>query len=141
MQRTAFTLFAAGAVSILQRPTALAQKTNASYGHWSGPAHQMVQTQEAWAKTVTEASGGNLVIEIDKAPLAKPEGQYDLIKNGVRDLVWHIPAYTPGRLDMYAGRRTSVHCVRARRCAAPFCGNGTRNTSSPTRNSPTARLW
>ena len=32
--------------------------------------------------------------------MAKAEGQYDLIKNGVRDLVWAVPGYTPGRFDM-----------------------------------------
>ena len=30
---------------------------------------------------------GNLTIEVDKAPLAKPNGQYDLVKNGVRDMI------------------------------------------------------
>ena len=61
----------------------------------------MVQTQEAWAKTIFDASGGNLVIEVDKAPLAKPDGQYDIVKNGVRDLAWHVPGYTAGRFDLF----------------------------------------
>src|SRR6266566_3382942 len=53
----------------------------------------MVQTLEAWIKTVEEASGGNLSVEMDKAALGKMEGQYDLIKNGVRDLGWAVPGY------------------------------------------------
>ena len=60
----------------------------------------MVQTQEAWIKTIEAASGGNLTIEVDKAALAKPPGQYDLIKNAVRDLVWAVPGNTLGRFDM-----------------------------------------
>ena len=79
---------------------AAAQKQVLHMAYWGGPSHQMVQTQQAWIKTIEEASGGNLTVEVDKAPLAKAEGQYDLIKNGVRDLVWAVPGYTPGRFDM-----------------------------------------
>src|SRR3954454_21122761 len=79
---------------------AAAQKQILHMAYWGGPSHQMVQTQAAWIKTIEEASGGNLTIEVEKAPLAKAEGQYDLIKNGVRDLVWAVPGYTAGRFDM-----------------------------------------
>jgi TRAP-type C4-dicarboxylate transport system substrate-binding protein len=77
----------------------------------------MVRTQEIWAKTVLEASGGNLVIEIDKAPLAKPDGQYDLVKNGVRDLVWHVPGYTPGRFDLFQGPELPFLCPSSTVCS------------------------
>ena len=78
---------------------AAAQKQTLHMAYWGGPSHQMVQTQAAWIKTIEDASGGNLTVEVDKAPLAKAEGQYDLI-NGVRDLVWAVPGYTAGRFDM-----------------------------------------
>jgi hypothetical protein len=106
--------------------------------YWAGPSHHMVQTLEAWAKTVLEASGGNLIIEIDKAPLAKPDGQYDIVKNGVRDLAWHVPGYTIGRFDLFQGPNCRS-CARARPCAAPCCGSGTPSTASRPRNSPTPR--
>jgi TRAP-type C4-dicarboxylate transport system substrate-binding protein len=116
MRRNAVLLAAVAAVAVSATP-ALAQKQTLKMAHWSGPAHQMVQTQEAWAKTVLDASGGNLVIEIDKAPLAKPEGQYDLIKNGIRDLVWHIPAYTPGRMDMMRVVELPFTCPNSTICS------------------------
>src|SRR3989304_4681949 len=87
------TLAAVGAILVLGAAPAAAQKQTLRMAYWAGPAHQMVQTPEAWAKTVVEASGGNLTIEIDKAPLAKPEGQYDIIKNGVSDPVRPVPPY------------------------------------------------
>ena len=51
----------------------------------------------AWVATVVKASGGKLTVEVDKTPLAKPPGQYDLAVGGIRDVSWGVPAYTPGR--------------------------------------------
>ena len=38
---------------------------------------------------------------MDKGALAKPPGQFDLAVNGVRDMVMHVAAYTPGRFVFY----------------------------------------
>jgi TRAP-type C4-dicarboxylate transport system substrate-binding protein len=97
--------------------SAFAQKQTLKMAYWAGPSHHMVQTQEAWAKTVLDASGGNLVIEIDKAPLAKPDGQYDIVKNGVRDLVWHVPGYTAGRFDLFQGPEIPALCPNSTVCS------------------------
>jgi TRAP-type C4-dicarboxylate transport system substrate-binding protein len=103
-------LAAAVAVLALAAMPAAAQKQTLRMAYWAGPSHQMVKTQEAWIKTVEQASGGNLTIEVDKAGLAKPEGQYDLVKNGVRDLVWAVPSYTPGRFDIYQAAELPLLC-------------------------------
>jgi TRAP-type C4-dicarboxylate transport system substrate-binding protein len=79
-------LAAACAALVLAAAPAMAQKQTLHLAYWPGPSHQMVQTLESWIKTIEEASGGNLTVEMDKAALGKMEGQYDLIKNGVRDL-------------------------------------------------------
>src|SRR5262245_48180990 len=113
---TTILLATAGIIAFGTAP-ASAQKQTLRMAHWSGPAHQMVQTQEAWGKTIEAASGGNLVLEIDKAPLAKPEGQYDLIKNGIRDLVWHVPGYTPGRFDMFQVAEIPFLCPNSTICS------------------------
>jgi TRAP-type C4-dicarboxylate transport system substrate-binding protein len=109
-------LAAAGAVAFMQAP-ASAQKQTLRMAYWAGPAHHMVKTQEAWIKTIEQASGGNLTIEVDKAALAKPDGQYDLVKNGVRDLVWHVPAYTRGRFEMLAAGELPFLCPNATVCS------------------------
>lgn len=113
---TTILLATAGIIALGAAP-ASAQKQTLRMAHWSGPAHQMVQTQEAWGKSIEAASGGNLVLEIDKAPLAKPEGQYDLIKNGIRDLVWHVPGYTPGRFDMFQVAELPFLCPNSTICS------------------------
>jgi TRAP-type C4-dicarboxylate transport system substrate-binding protein len=117
LRKTALLSLAAGAVLALGAVPALAQKQTLKMAYWAGPSHHMVQTQEAWAKTVLEASGGNLVIEIDKAPLAKPDGQYDIVKNGVRDLVWHVPGYTAGRFDLFQAPELPFLCPNSTVCS------------------------
>jgi TRAP-type C4-dicarboxylate transport system substrate-binding protein len=78
----------------------------------------MVQTLGAWIKTVDEASGGNLTIELDKAALGKTEGQYDLIRNGVRDLGWAVPGRTPGRFDLLEAVEIPFLCPNSTVCSS-----------------------
>lgn len=110
-------LLAAFAALALGAAPALAQKQTLSMAYWAGPAHHMVKTQEAWIKTIEEASGGNLTVVVDKAPLAKPDGQYDLVRSGVRDMVWHVPAYTRGRFELLAAGELPFLCPDATTCS------------------------
>lgn len=117
--RARFTLplLAAGAAIAFGVAPAAAQKQTLRMAYWAGPSHHMVQTQQAWIKTIEAASGGNLTVEVDKAPLAKPDGQYDLVKNGVRDMVWHVPAYTSGRFEMFQVAELPFLCPSATACS------------------------
>lgn len=111
-------LTAAGTVlAALCAGSANAQKQTLHMAYWAGPSHQMVQTLAAWIKTIEEASGGNLTVEVDKAALGKMEGQYDLIRNGVRDLVWAVPGYTVGRFDMLQGAELPLTCSSPAVCS------------------------
>jgi len=116
-RKLTLSLLAVGAVFALGMTPAAAQKQTLRMAYWAGPSHHMVKTQEAWIKMIEQASGGNLTVEVDKAPLAKPNGQYDLVKNGVRDMVWHVPAYTPGRFDMFQVAELPFLCPNARVCS------------------------
>ncbi len=118
LRKTAIFLSIAGAVlALFGAAPAAAQKQTLRMAYWAGPAHQMVQAQEVWIKTIEEASGGNLTVEVDKAALAKPPGQYDLIKNGVRDLVWAVPSYTLGRFDMLQVAELPFLCPNSTVCS------------------------
>jgi TRAP-type C4-dicarboxylate transport system substrate-binding protein len=129
---------AAGAIVAFAAPAA-AQKQTLKMGYWAGPSHHMVKTQEAWIKTIEQASGGNLKVEVDKAPLAKPDGQYDLVKNGVRDLIWHVPGYTAGRFDIFQVAELPFTCPNSTVCSRVLWnwyakyGPAPRRRSSPTR--------
>src|SRR5712691_12664766 len=110
-------LLTAAAVAIIAAGSASAEKQTLRMAYWAGPSHQMVQTLAAWIKTIEEASGGNLIVELDKAALGKMEGQYDLIRNGVRDLGWAVPGYTVGRFDMLQAAELPLLCQNPALCS------------------------
>jgi TRAP-type transport system periplasmic protein len=97
-------VIALGAVSVLATTlagnAALAQQQTLRMAHWLPPVHHMTDTLGRWIDSVSAASGGNLVIKLDKSALAKPPGQYDLVKSGVRDIAWGVAGYTPGRMPL-----------------------------------------
>jgi TRAP-type C4-dicarboxylate transport system substrate-binding protein len=117
LKKTVLSVLAAGAVVAIGAAPAAAQKQTLKMAYWTGPSHHMAKTLVDWVKTIEQASGGNLTVEIDKAPLAKPDGQYDLVKNGVRDMVWHVPAYTQGRFDMLQVAELPFLCPSATVCS------------------------
>ena len=117
MPRITTKLLLAAALAVAGALPAYAQKQILHMAYWGGPSHQMVQTLAAWIKTIEEASGGNLTVEVDKAALGKAEGQYDLIRNGVRDLVWAVPGYTVGRFDMLAAAELPLMCPSPAVCS------------------------
>jgi TRAP-type C4-dicarboxylate transport system substrate-binding protein len=70
-------------------------------GNWLPPTNHFSHTAQAWINTIEKASGGRLKVKLDKSALAKPPGQYDLVKNGVRDLTMGVAGYTPGRFQLF----------------------------------------
>ena len=110
-------LAAAASVLLVIGSAGGAEKQTLKMAYWAGPSHHMVRTLEAWGKTVEAASGGNLTLEVDKASLAKPEGQYDVVKEGVRDMAWVVPGYTPGRFELYRVAEIPFICTNATVCS------------------------
>jgi TRAP-type C4-dicarboxylate transport system substrate-binding protein len=117
-RKAALVSLCAGALLTFSAGSAAAQQQTLKMAYWAGPSHHMVQTLEIWAKSVSDASGGNLKIEVDKAPLAKPDGQYDIVKNGVRDLAWHVAGYTAGRFDLFQGPELPFLCPNSTVCSS-----------------------
>ncbi len=91
---TALSVLVLGAVLPAQ---ALAATTKLRVANWLPPVHHMTSTLRAWADELESASNGELEVEIMTAPLAKPNGQYDLAKNGVVDIAYSVAAYHPKR--------------------------------------------
>ncbi len=89
---------------------ASAQKVTLKMAHWVPPVHHLTQTYAAWAATVRAASGGTLDVKVDKSPLSKPPGAYDLARKGIRDLAWGVAGYTPGRMPMVRGIEVPFAC-------------------------------
>jgi TRAP-type C4-dicarboxylate transport system substrate-binding protein len=98
--------------------TASAQQTQTlRFANWVPPTHTMTPLQIEWYKKIEEYSNGGIKVEFDKAAVAKPQGQYDVVKNGIRDIVWHIPGYTPGRQELLRVAEGPFVCPSAETCS------------------------
>ena len=76
---------------------AQAETVNLRVANWLPPVHHMTETLRAWADELEKASGGEIAVEVMTAPLAKPNGQYDLAKNGIVDIAYGVAAFQPKR--------------------------------------------
>jgi TRAP-type transport system periplasmic protein len=103
--------------ALLAAQPASAQKQTLKMAHAWGPSHHMVKTQDVWIKDIEKASNGALTVEVDKAAIGSPTSQYDLVKDGVRDIVWFVPGYTPGRFQLYQVAELPFICPNASTCA------------------------
>ncbi|MGH7389597.1 MAG: TRAP transporter substrate-binding protein [Candidatus Rokuibacteriota bacterium] len=69
---------------------------SAVHGHHTG-------VMAPWARMVEEKSGGRLKITIyPGATLGKPADHYDMVKDGIADMGFATPGYTPGRFPLIA---------------------------------------
>lgn len=57
---------------------------------------------EPWAKAVEEQSGGRIKVRIFPAMQlgGRPPQLIDQVRDGIADVVWTLPSYTPGRFPM-----------------------------------------
>lgn len=57
---------------------------------------------EPWAKAVEEQSGGRIKVRIFPAMQlgGRPQQLIDQVRDGIADIVWTLPSYTPGRFPM-----------------------------------------
>ena len=76
-------------------------ETTLKFANWLPPVHHWTSTARKFSDSIEAASGGKIKVKMDKGALAKPPGQFDLAVNGVRDMVMHVAAYTPGRFVFY----------------------------------------
>ena len=77
-----------------------AQTKTLRVANWLPPMHILVKSLNVWGEELSKASGGSLKVEIMKAPLAKPPGQYDLVKKNVTDLAYSVAAWSPKRFHL-----------------------------------------
>ncbi len=71
--------------------------------HFNSPksiAHRLFI--QPWADEVEKKSGGSVKIQVFPAMQlgGKPSDLYDQVRDGVVDIIWTIPGYTPGRFSL-----------------------------------------
>ncbi len=88
----------------LSSTAAFAETVTLRMSTWLPPKHHHTATTlPTWIAAVEEASGGTLKIKIDPAPIAKPPGQYEVVRDGAADMSYHVVAYTPGPFEILRG--------------------------------------
>ena len=84
--------------------TASAQQTIELKVHHFLPAGAPAQKVllEPWAKAVEEQSKGRITVKIFPAMQlgGRPPQLIDQVRDGVADVVWTLPSYTPGRFPI-----------------------------------------
>lgn len=88
--------------SVLSSASAQEPEVTLRVGHFISPLATIpVEFIEPWTEKITEESNGRIAFEIfPGAQLASPPGTYDAIKDGVMDIGWSLPGYTPGRFPI-----------------------------------------
>jgi len=119
---TRFTQLLAGTTAALTAvalsTTAYAQEFTFSIHHFLSPkAPAQTMLLEPWVKAVEEASDGRIAFEIFPAMSlgGVPPELFSQVRDGVADLVWTLPGYTPGtfpRTEVF--ELPSVHVGDAR---------------------------
>ena len=98
MKRRGLIQMATAAAFVMAIPLNVqAQEIKLRVANWLPPVHHMTDTLRGWADELEKSSGGEIKVEVLKTPLAKPNGQYDLAKNGVVDIAWSVAAFQPKR--------------------------------------------
>ena len=83
---------------------AVAKDVTLRMANWVPIKHHLpAGTLPPWIAEIKKASGGSINIVIDKAPIAKPPAQYDIVRKGAADLAYHVMAYTPGPFEIVRG--------------------------------------
>lgn len=93
-------LCAGFALSLMGAACAVAQEVTLTLHHFLGPkspAH--AQFLEPWAKEIEAQSNGRIKIELfpSMAMGGKPPELFGQVRDGVADIVWTLPGYTPGQ--------------------------------------------
>lgn len=78
---------------------AIAAEFNFSIHHFLSPkAGTHTKMIEPWTKAIEDASGGRIKFEIFPSMSlgGKPPELYNQVRDGVADIIWTLPGYTPG---------------------------------------------
>ncbi len=97
--KTLKTLLLAGLATAALSASALAQEVTLKLHHFLGPkSPAQTKMLEPWAKSIEEASGGRVKIEIYPSMSlgGAPPELISQVRDGVVDLVWTVNGYTPG---------------------------------------------
>lgn len=73
-------------------------------GHWLPPSHPLQPAFIAWGASLEKATNGTVKTQVFPAQqLGQAKDHYDMARDGIADLTYVNPGYTPGRFPVIAG--------------------------------------
>lgn len=102
--RRAFGIVAAAIATLASASIAHAEDSTVelTMSHWVPATFKPVtDPMQQWADSIEEASDGSIKITIfPGGQLGAAKDHYDMAANGVADITWLVPGYTPGRFPL-----------------------------------------
>ncbi|HEX6960091.1 MAG TPA: TRAP transporter substrate-binding protein [Ferrovibrio sp.] len=95
-----------GAIGLAAPKPAIAQDKTVTLrlAHWLPPQHPLHPAWQAWGADIEKASNGTIKVQIFPAQqLGAAKDHYDMARDGVADITYVNPGYTPGRFPIIAG--------------------------------------
>lgn len=120
----AFAMFA----SFPMAPAAFAETVTLRYSNWLAPTYPLhARAMVPWMQDIEKATEGRVKFEVTPKVVGTVAGQYDVVAQGLADVVLFLPGYQPGRfvlmegLDLpFAGSDTTKRCPATWRTYAKF---------------------
>ena len=75
-------------------------QTVLKYSSWFPATHSTNQVIGDWAEDVERVTDGRVSVEYLPATVRSPREQFDVVRDGLADLVIVLPGYTPGRFPV-----------------------------------------
>lgn len=79
---------------------AFGQETVLKYSSWFPESHSTNTVLKAWIEDVEEATEGRVTVEYLPKTVQTPRDQFDVVVDGLADIVIVLPGYTPGRFPV-----------------------------------------
>ncbi len=64
---------------------------------WVPPTHTLALSQGKWCEEVARATSGRVKCNILPKPVSAPSSTFDSVRDGLADISFGVPGYTPGR--------------------------------------------
>jgi TRAP-type C4-dicarboxylate transport system substrate-binding protein len=90
----------AAALSLTGGIAAAQEKTVLKYSSWFPATHSTNEVLRLWIAEVERVTEGRVTVEYLPAVVRSPREQFDVVVDGLADLVIVLPGYTPGRFPV-----------------------------------------
>jgi TRAP-type C4-dicarboxylate transport system substrate-binding protein len=95
---------ALGLAAMAQPAIAQDKPVNLRLGHWLPPSHPLHPAFTEWGASLEKATNGTVKTQIFPAQqLGQAKDHYDMARDGIADITYVNPGYTPGRFPVIAG--------------------------------------